>query len=311
MCMHKKELNKISFKLYYKDHLGNIRAVMDGASGTITQAQGFDAWGDICRTYSTTDTTVNKFTGKERDQETGYDYFGARYYDSRIYRWLQIEPLYDKYLQFSPYQYGLLNPMKLVDADGNDVIVTIEGNVITVTMIMNYKTEGIGGHIFNTVEKENILIKYLNDAEDEWSEAAREYKDNGYTLKFNFEFKENSVVNFDDIPEGENFAYYDEKGNEPGIVEGNKMKIVPIITFDLFGTHIKVSPSYTGSHEFGHIIGLSHIGPKGSKEQLESDNIMGYSKDRKPPNIEDVRKFMKQVDFKKSRQIIKGDINIY
>ena len=117
MCMHKKELNKISFKLYYKDHLGNIRAVMDGASGTITQAQGFDAWGDICRTYSTTDTTVNKFTGKERDQETGYDYFGARYYDSRIGRWLQTEPLYNKYLQFSPYQYGLLNPMILRDID--------------------------------------------------------------------------------------------------------------------------------------------------------------------------------------------------
>gem|GEM_PF-4451752 len=29
---------------------------------------------------------VNKSTGKERDTETGYDYFGARYYDSRIGR---------------------------------------------------------------------------------------------------------------------------------------------------------------------------------------------------------------------------------
>jgi RHS repeat-associated protein len=74
------------FSYYYKDHLGSVTAVMDGASGTITQSQDYDAWGDICRTYSTTDTTVNKFTGKERDTETGYDYFGARYYDSRIGR---------------------------------------------------------------------------------------------------------------------------------------------------------------------------------------------------------------------------------
>ena len=67
------------YSYYYKDHLGSITAVMDGASGTITQAQDYDSWGDICRTYSTIDTTSNKFTGKERDHETGYDYFGARY----------------------------------------------------------------------------------------------------------------------------------------------------------------------------------------------------------------------------------------
>ena len=67
---------------------------------------------------NTLNNTSNKFTGKERDTETGYDYFGARYYDSRIGRWLQTEPLYNKYLQFSPYQYGLLNPMILKDIDG-------------------------------------------------------------------------------------------------------------------------------------------------------------------------------------------------
>jgi len=46
----------------------------------------YNSMGDICRTYSTTDTTVNKFTGKERYTETGDDYFGARYYDSKIGR---------------------------------------------------------------------------------------------------------------------------------------------------------------------------------------------------------------------------------
>jgi RHS repeat-associated protein len=109
------------YSYYYKDHLGSITAVMDGASGTITQAQDYDAWGDICRAYSTTDTTVNKFTGKERDQETGYDYFGARYYDSRIGRWLQTEPLYDKYLQYSPYNYGSNNTFTYIDPTGCEI----------------------------------------------------------------------------------------------------------------------------------------------------------------------------------------------
>jgi YD repeat-containing protein len=33
-----------------------------------------------------------KFTGKERDEENLYDYFGARYYDSRIGRWGGVDP---------------------------------------------------------------------------------------------------------------------------------------------------------------------------------------------------------------------------
>ena len=112
---------------YFKDHLGNIRAVIDGTFGTITQAQDYDAWGDICRTYSTTDTTVNKFTGKERDQETGYDYFGARYYDSRIGRWLQTEPLLESYLKLSPYLYGNYNAINIFDIVGDTL--ELGGNI--------------------------------------------------------------------------------------------------------------------------------------------------------------------------------------
>ena len=34
-----------------------------------------------------------KFTGKERDTETNYDFFGARYHDSDLGRWLTPDPL--------------------------------------------------------------------------------------------------------------------------------------------------------------------------------------------------------------------------
>jgi len=59
-----------------------------------------------------------KFTGKERDVETGYDYFGARYYDSRIGRWLQVDPPADKYPEVSCYNYTLDNPLKFIDPNG-------------------------------------------------------------------------------------------------------------------------------------------------------------------------------------------------
>ncbi len=62
-----------------------------------------------------------KFTGKERDIETGYDYFGARYYDSRIGRWLSVDPLADKYPGWSPYNYCVNNPLRFIDPNGMDV----------------------------------------------------------------------------------------------------------------------------------------------------------------------------------------------
>ena len=63
------------------------------------------------------------FTGKERDEETGYGYFGARYMDHELMTmWLSVDPLADKYPGLSPYNYCLWNPMKLVDPNGQDTI---------------------------------------------------------------------------------------------------------------------------------------------------------------------------------------------
>ena len=43
------------------------------------------------------------FTGKERDSETGFSYFGARYYDSDLMTgWLSVDPLANKYPGLSP-----------------------------------------------------------------------------------------------------------------------------------------------------------------------------------------------------------------
>ena len=57
-------------------------------------------------------------TGKEKDSETGYYYFGARYYNSDLSLWLSVDPMSDKYPSLSPYNYCAWNPMKLVDPDG-------------------------------------------------------------------------------------------------------------------------------------------------------------------------------------------------
>ncbi|MBD3374485.1 hypothetical protein GF406_05550, partial [candidate division KSB1 bacterium] len=64
-----------------------------------------------------------RFTGKELDKEShiGLYYFGARYYDPEVGRFISVDPLADKYPGWSPYVYCLNNPLKNIDTDGRRV----------------------------------------------------------------------------------------------------------------------------------------------------------------------------------------------
>jgi RHS repeat-associated protein len=70
-----------------------------------------------------------KFTGKERDSESGNDYFAARYYASTMGRFMspdwsaKIEPVpyskLDNPQSLNLYSYVLNNPLSNVDTDGH------------------------------------------------------------------------------------------------------------------------------------------------------------------------------------------------
>ena len=63
--------------------------------------------------------------GKERDSETGFSYFGARYYDSDLMTgWLSVDPMADKYPGLSPYAYCGWNPVRLVDPNGEEIDIS-------------------------------------------------------------------------------------------------------------------------------------------------------------------------------------------
>ena len=106
---------------YFKDHLGSVRAIVN-EEVQIVAAFDYDAWGYPLegRTYNA-DSLKFKYTGKELDKESLYDYFGARYYDARIANWGSIDPLLEKHYNFSPYNYTLRNPLRFVDPDGRQV----------------------------------------------------------------------------------------------------------------------------------------------------------------------------------------------
>ena len=74
--------------------------------------------GKAPRKGSRTPLNKNKYS-EQRDEETGYGYFGARYMDHELMTmWLSVDPMADKYPGISPYAYCVWNPVKLVDPDG-------------------------------------------------------------------------------------------------------------------------------------------------------------------------------------------------
>ena len=119
------QLDVISYEYqrfyYLKDHLGNIKVTVD-QSGNKKSWNDYYPYGMLMgdgrsQNISNVDHRY-MFTGKERDDETAYDYFGARYYDSFIGRWLQVDPLANKYPGWSPYDYVENNPIIRFDPNG-------------------------------------------------------------------------------------------------------------------------------------------------------------------------------------------------
>ena len=77
-----------------------------------------------CRQSRSAEFKPRSFTGKERDEETGYSYFSARYMDHEILTsFLSVDRYADKYPSISPYAYCVWNPIKLIDPSGDTIVL--------------------------------------------------------------------------------------------------------------------------------------------------------------------------------------------
>ena len=106
---------------YHPDHLGSSSWITDSA-GAAVQHLHYLPWGeDFVDQRTGSFSSMYTFSAKEKDAETGYSYFGSRYYSSDLSIWLSVDPMADKYPSLSPYTYCADNPVKLVDPNGDEV----------------------------------------------------------------------------------------------------------------------------------------------------------------------------------------------
>jgi RHS repeat-associated protein len=121
------------------DHLGSIRFITH-RNGDIKSRHDYLPFGEeVPQTvggrsgvtgYGASDSTRHRFTNKERDGESGLDYFLARYYSSAQGRFTSADPLFLELRrlrdpqQLNLYAYTRGNPLKFIDPLGLDITLT-------------------------------------------------------------------------------------------------------------------------------------------------------------------------------------------
>jgi len=120
---------------YFADHLGTSRVNAEVLSGQNTATLCYDAdfypFGGE-RPYTDTCTQNYKFTGKERDSESGLDNFGFRYLTSSMGRFMSPDSIANDWELANPqtwnrYAYARNNPLIYVDPDGAAVELICTG----------------------------------------------------------------------------------------------------------------------------------------------------------------------------------------
>ena len=134
------DYEKLQF-YYHPDHLGSSSYITN-LDGEVSQHIEYVPFGEVFideleltrKSATAGKANCNKtwntpylFNAKELDEETGLYYYGARYMDPKISMWLGVDPLMEKYPSVTGYCYTMDNPIRFIDPDGRDGMVTGNG----------------------------------------------------------------------------------------------------------------------------------------------------------------------------------------
>ena len=117
---------------YHSDHLGSTSYITD-VFGKPVQYIEYLPFGEVMVEQSTNNILENvyKFNAKELDTQTGYYYYGARYYDPGASIFLSVDPAAAEYPNINPYTYVANNPINAIDPDGKRIVFIAGGTRYT------------------------------------------------------------------------------------------------------------------------------------------------------------------------------------
>jgi len=109
------------FYYYHTDHLGSVNVLTDRSGQMVQHFEytpfGVRAFQDNQNAFAVSDG----YTGQTQDADTGLCYYGARYYDAQLGRFIQPDPIIanmDDPQSINPYSYVRNNPLNETDPTG-------------------------------------------------------------------------------------------------------------------------------------------------------------------------------------------------
>ena len=120
---------------YHPDHLGSSSYITN-LDGEVAQHIEYVPFGEVfIEERNNTWNTPYLFNAKEFDEETGMYYYGARYYEPRLSLWMSVDPLQEKYPNFTTYCYAFNNPIVFIDPNGEfPILPVVEASIIYYTI---------------------------------------------------------------------------------------------------------------------------------------------------------------------------------
>ena len=247
----------ISISLYiylHTDRLGSGSAVTDGM-GEAVHVLGYMPYGETLLDLSQGDETPYQFTGYEKDQETGFHYAEARYYESHLSTFNSTDPMWHKYPSLSPYAYCANNPLRYVDPSGESGELVYDHKAKTVTIhskLYFYGSEA-------TKERSKIIA---NGIAANWNSANAKIDVRGkeYSIKFAISYETVTEEKAIELAANNTSA----RNNFIRVERGGKESSGTYSYKDIYGSNsfwFNIDDglnSTTFSHEYGHGLGLEH-----------------------------------------------------
>jgi RHS repeat-associated protein len=138
---------------YHTDHLGSSSIVTNAAGAKVEEVYYYPYGATRSNTGSV--NVKHKYTGQEEDAETGLYYYGARYYDPTIGRFISADTIVQAPgapQTLNRFAYVGNNPVIYTDPSGHSFWSNLFNALDPITYLSRKATE----HIYNNISNDNI-----------------------------------------------------------------------------------------------------------------------------------------------------------
>jgi RHS repeat-associated protein len=137
------------WRYMFSNHLQSATLELDENGDVISYEEYYPFGGT---SYFASNSTINavakryKYSGKEKDEETGLYYYGARYHAPWLCRFISVDPKALEYIYQGSFVFAGNNPIKYIDVNGEGPEDGIEDNLYTIQKGDNFwKIENMFG----------------------------------------------------------------------------------------------------------------------------------------------------------------------